>query len=393
MRRIAIVMGLLGSLGAALLVGRLLAEHDFDPTATVKFATISPEQNAYAEELLGAIVVAPKAGHDGKFYFSQAMDPFYLEPDVHAVHLDRATYRAQRMAYPTLASLGGLLSAEATVWGLIVANVLAMGVGTAFTSLVAMELGISRWFGVAFLLNPGMIVTLNIDGGGIVAMAAMMGGVYYTMKDRLVPAAMSLTVAALARETMLIAAIGLGLFVLYRRKKIAWAFAAPVVAVGAWWLYVRFRLGDLLAQDIMALDLPFVGFTQAFQRWIDTPGSTVDLLMGSVLMVVSILVMIRAVRSPTALGWAVASFAFLGILLSGPVWLNYYDSSRALAPVLTAYVLLVPAEASPRGGQPTKSNSRRRMPRAAQDDSLSRGSMTAMSQRFLHIRKCTICRT
>jgi len=346
MRRAAIVMGLIGVLGGTLLVGRLLAEHDFDPSATVKFATIAPEQNAYAAELLGRdIVIAPKAGHDGKFFFSQAMDPFFLEPDVHAEHLDRPTYRAQRMLYPTLASLGGSVSAEATLWGLIVVNVLAMGIGTAFASLVAIEMGISKWLGLAFLLNPAMIVTLNIDGAEIVAVAAMMAAVYYTMRETYVPAAVSLTVACLAREAMLIAAVGLGLFVLYKKRRIVWAFAIPALAVGGWWFYVRWRLDALLAQDIKALDLPFVGFSQAFQRWLATPGSLPDLLMGCVLLIVSVLVVIRALRSPSALAWAASGFALLGLVLSGPVWLNYFDSSRALAPVLTAYLIMVPAEA------------------------------------------------
>jgi hypothetical protein len=346
MRRAAVLMGVIGSIGAVLLVGRLLAEFDFDPTTTIKFATLDPEQNAYAEELLGReIVVAPKAGHDGKFFFSQAMDPFLFEPDLHAVHLDRPTYRAQRMAYPAMASLGGLLPAEATAWGLIVVNVLAMGVGTAFTALVAMRMGISRWFGLAFLLNPAMIVTLNIDGGGIVAMAAMMAGVYYVMKDSLIPAAVALAVAALARETMLIAAVGLGLFILYKKRTVAWALAAPAIAVAGWWVYVRWRLGGLLEQDVKALDRPFVGFYQAFQLWLDTQGNAIDMLMGIVLLVMSVMVLIRAVKTPTALGWAVSGFALLAIFMSAPVWLNYYDSARALAPVLTAYVLLVPAEA------------------------------------------------
>lgn len=349
MRRIAIVMGLIGALGATLLVGRLLVEYDFDPSATVKFATIAPEQNAYASELLGRdIVIAPKAGHDGKFFFSQAMDPFYLEPELHAEHLDRPTYRAQRMLYPMLASLGGLLPGEATLWGLIVVNVLAMGIGTAFASLVAMEMGISKWFGLAFLLNPAMIVTLNIDGAEIVATAAMLAAVYYTIRESYVPAATSLVVACLAREAMLIAAIGLGLFVLYSKRRVVWGYAAPLLAVGGWWFYVRWRLDALLAQDIKALDFPIVGFSQAFQRWLATPGSIPDLLMGCVLLIVSVLVVIRAWRTPSALAWAVAGFALLGMVLSGPVWLNYFDSSRALAPVVTGYLILVPAEAKDR---------------------------------------------
>jgi hypothetical protein len=272
------------------------------------------------------------------------MDPFYLEPDIHAVYLDRPTYRAQRMLYPALASLGGSLSAGATAWGLIVVNVLAIGVGTAFTGLVAMRMGLTQWFGLAFLLNPGMIVTLNIDGAEIVAMAALMAAVYYTMKDSLLPAVIALCLACLARESMLIAAVGLGLYVLYKRRRMPWVFAAPVFPVAAWWFYVHWRLGALLAQDIKAFDFPFVGFSQALQRWLEIPGSAADMLMGCLLLVVSVLVVIRAVKTPTALGWAVSGFALLGIMLSGPVWLRYFDSARALAPVLTAYILMVPAE-------------------------------------------------
>jgi len=346
MKRAAIIMGVIGVVVASLMSVRLLAELDFNPTAPVKFATLSPEQNAYAEKLLGReVVVAPRAGHDGKFFFSQAMDPFLLEPDVHAIYLDRPTYRAQRMAYPTLASLGGLLPPSATVWGLIVVNVVAMGVGTLFTALVALRMGLSQWYGLAFLLNPGMIVTLNIDGAGIVALAAMMAAVYYTMKDELVAASVALTVACLARETMLIAAVGLGFYVLYTRRRVAWGFAVPAIAVAGWWFYVRYRLGGMTGQDILALELPFVGFTQAFQRWLETPGSAVNLLMGVVLALMSVMVLIRTIKTPTALGSAVAGFALLAIVMSGPVWLNYFDSARALAPVLTAYLLIVPAQA------------------------------------------------
>jgi len=342
-RQSLVLLGLVGVVAASLLVSRLLVEYDWNPSTTIKFGEAFPEQNAYAEELLGPIVVAPQAGHDGKFFFSQAMDPFYLEPEIHAIYLDRPSYRAQRMLYPTVASLGGVLEATPSAWGLIVVNVLAMGTGTAFTALVAIEMGLSRWFGLAFLLNPGLIVVLFIDGAGILAFAGLMAAVYFVLKDRLWPAAGFLTIAVLSRETMLIGAAGLALFVLWKQRRVPWILAYPVVAVGVWWLYVHWRLQEGLAQDTQALGLPFVGFFEAFGRWLDTPGSTIDLLIGTILIVISLAVLVRSVRSPTALGWAVGGFALLGIMLSEPVWFRYFDSSRALAPVLTAYLLLVPA--------------------------------------------------
>ena len=345
MRRSIATVAIFAALVSIVLVGRLLARNDFDPSTTIKFGEVSVEQNRYATDLLGEIVLAPMAGHDGKFFFSQAMDPFYLEPDVHAVHLDRPSYRAQRMAYPTLASIGGLLSADATAWGLIVVNVVAMAAGTAFTGLTAMRIGLSPWFGLAFVANPGMIVDLGIDGAGVVALAAMMAAVYYMLGDAIWPAAVALSVASLARETMLIAVAGLACFYWYKWRQITWPLMLSVVAVGGWWGYVHWRLDDGLAQDIQALDWPFVGFIDAFESWMNTPGSWADLAVGGVLLLVSAVVLIRSIRTPTALGWAVGGFAFLGLIMSEPVWENWFDSARALAPVLTGYILLGPAMA------------------------------------------------
>jgi hypothetical protein len=91
--------------------------------------------------------------------------------------------------------------------------VIFVGIGTAFTSLVARELGLSYLFGLAFTLNPGIIVDLNIDASGVVAMAALMAGVYFVMKERDGLAVFALTMSCLARETMLLSVLGLAAFV------------------------------------------------------------------------------------------------------------------------------------------------------------------------------------
>jgi hypothetical protein len=343
LRRELVVLALLATIFSAFVVGRVLATYDFDPSTTIKFGEIFSEQNQYAEDLLGEIVVAPMAGHDGKYFFVQAMDPFYLEPGVHAVYLDRPTYRSQRMAYPTIASLGGLASPTATAWGLIVVNVIAMVVGTIYTGLVATRMGLSALFGLAFLLNPGLLVDLTIDGAGVVAMAAMMAGVYYAMRGALWGAAISLSVASLARETMLIAAVGVAAYLWQQNRRIPWKMVLPFGTVMVWWLYVHWRLEDGLSQDTQALGLPFVGFAQAFQGWLTTSGSAMDLAVGCALLIASMLVVVRSLRAPTLLGWAVSGFALLGTMLSEPVWRNWFDSSRALAPILTAFILLVAA--------------------------------------------------
>ena len=338
-----ILFVMLGVVFASGLIGRVLASYEWNPSTTVKFGEAFPEHNAYAERLLGPLILSPQAGHDGKFFFSQAMDPFYIEPHIHAIYLDRPTYRAQRMLYPTLASLGGALGAEATAWGLIIWNVLFVGAGTAITARLAVELGLSPWFGLAFTLNPGMLIELTIDGAGILALAALMAAVLAAVQDKVILSSVALTVAALTRETMLLGAVGLGIYWLWQKRTIHPSLAAPFVAVTGWWLYVHWRLSDGLAQDTQALGVPLQGFIEAFQGWLSTPGSTLDLLIGTILMFAASALAVRAIMTPTLLGMAVAPFALLGWLLSEPVWERYFDSSRALAPILTAYVLLIVA--------------------------------------------------
>ncbi len=345
-----VLLGIMGVVVSCFFVGRLLAEFDWNPTTTIKFGELFTEQNDYAVDLLGPLVLTPEAGHDGKFYFSQAMDPFYLEPEVHAVYLDRPTYRAQRMLYPTIAGVGGLLGPTETAWGLILINVLAMGLGTAVTAMVAVELGRSPWLGLAFLFNLGLLVTLTIDSAEILAMTALMTAILFAIRGRPAATAVALTAAALTRETMILAAIGLAWFWYKKRSRLPLVLLMPFAAVATWWVYVHWRLADGISQDTQAIGLPLQGFIQAFGGWMSTPNSLPDALVGCVLLFTSIAIAVRAIRSPSPLSWAVAGFAVLAVILSEPVWARYFDSARALAPVLTTYILIVLATSRDRRG-------------------------------------------
>ena len=338
------LVGLVGVIGAVFFAGRLLSDFDWNPTTTVKFGQDAPEQVEYARDLLGEVVVADDAGHDGKFFFSQAMDPFYFHPEAHAVHLDRPSYRAQRMLYPTLAGLGGLLGPSATVWGLLVVNVIGLGVGTLITARLAVAMGLTPWLGLAFTLNPGLIAALYIDGADIVAVAGLVAAVLFAVHNRPAATAVALSLSCLSRETMILAVIGLILYWYKERSRVPAVLFAPFIAVATWWAYVHVRLGEGLGQDTQAIGLPLQGFIEAAQRWLSTPGSLPDALIGVVLLFASITIAVRAIRRPSALGLSVAGFAVLALILSEPVWARYFDSARALAPVLTAYVLLIPIE-------------------------------------------------
>src|SRR5690606_18499636 len=75
----SIAVGLIGLVIGAAVALNILAAYDWDTSVFIKFGARDTARQAYAERWLGPdIELAPNMGHDGKFFFMQAMDPFYL---------------------------------------------------------------------------------------------------------------------------------------------------------------------------------------------------------------------------------------------------------------------------------------------------------------------------
>jgi hypothetical protein len=349
--RRALLVGAVGVLIAVGLAGRLLVQNDGDPTIFASFGEES-EITPFAEEVLGREVVERGSiGHDGRFFFVLANDPWLTNPE-EAQLMDRPAYRAQRMLYPMIAGGAGLLDGEATTWGLIIVNLLAMGLGTWGVATLASDMGGSPWWGLAFVLNVGLISEMNIDGAGVVAAAAAFWAVVIIRRDKMAPGVALLVVSALSREAMLIVAAGSAYWV-WRQCKRRWALATvgiPVAAVGLWWLYVQGRLGGLGSEpQVEEIGLPFVGLVQAIEGWLTDP---VDLAAGVAIILLLALFTRRVMMSGEIVGWAFLGFVPLAMLFTRQVWLSYFDISRAIAPVLTAFVLLVFIDGSARATVP-----------------------------------------
>ena len=153
-----LVVGIVGTILASLVVLRVWTAFERDQTIFVAFGIESTDINDYAEAKLGREVAKRAAlGHDGKYFFVQANDPLLLEPGENIAVIDRPLYRSQRMFYPILAGGGGLFSPDVIVWALLIVNLIAMGVGTWTVAHLAMEMGGSPWWGLAFALNIGFI--------------------------------------------------------------------------------------------------------------------------------------------------------------------------------------------------------------------------------------------
>jgi hypothetical protein len=112
-----------------------------------------------------------------------------------------------------------------------------------------------------------------------------------------------------------------------------------MAAVVGWALYLRLRIVvDPGLSEIREIGLPFVGFVQAFNSWIHSP---IDLIVGLALFLVLGLFLRRAILQDHLVGWAFLGLVPVALVLTEQVWHSYYDIARAVAPLLTAFVLLV----------------------------------------------------
>ncbi len=343
-RRAAIVRVALVGLGLAMLVsGWMLVRNDNDPAVMLAFGVEAPKLVDHAEEVLGRdIPLLSGYGHDGRFFFLQALDPFVLDPDDGpATLLGRPLYRSQRMLLPMVASGGGLVPDTWLPWTILLTNLASIAVGTAATARVATRRGASPWIGLAFAANIGVIIALGIGAGGVIAFAAAMLGIDQIEQRKVWPAVAWFAAAALAREAMVFFAFGVALAEWRREARLPLRFLAVPASVLVWAGYLRLRLpGGSGSDEVIELGLPLAGVVDAAARWSFGGLGTLDIVTPILIAMAVAIVGRVAAREVDPLAWGAAASAVLVVLLSRPVWQNYYDISRASAPILTAAIVV-----------------------------------------------------
>ena len=318
----------------------LLIFADGDPTTFIAFGEEATATLKYGEEALGReVVTRPKQGHDGKFFFIQANDPWVIDPEENAAVMDRPVYRSQRIFYPVLAGGGGLFPPNVIVWALVVVNLLMLAAGSWAVAAIAKRHGAPAWVGLAFVINTGLLSELFLDGAGITAFALAALGAWALEEDRTVLAAAAFAGSALTREVMAVFVGFVGLMWLIRRRRIPWRVSVPsALAIGLWALYIRFQI-DLDAGAVQVRELTLAPFSGVFEALTSGRADLADLLVIGLSLALMVVVPLRAWRSDVYLTWGAAGFAFLGPFLTVFVWQKSFDLSRALAPLATVFVL------------------------------------------------------
>lgn len=218
---------------------------------------------------------------------------------------------------------------------------LALGLLAAATAWLLQVRGRGQDDRFALLIVVAPVYFLQVRNLGVEALAlalALAGLVLWTRADpRRGLAAGLFVLATLARETMILFPVVIGLESLVRRRlrgrDLALLLLSPLVYAG-WAGVVRARYGGFGGGS--NLGPPLVGLLDAIQGWASTDWIVVGLTLG-----VSAVALFKDHKS--ILAWLIAAYWVFALFLGAPVWFNWEQFSRILFPVVVcSLVVLIP---------------------------------------------------
>lgn len=324
----------------ALLLAIVIRGNGGDPVILLAYGADAKSLD-FAEALLGrGLATRPGWGHDGQYFFLQATDPLYLGDGEAARLLKWELYRGQRMFFPMIAGLGGVAPPALIPWMFAVVHLVAYGIGTAATARIAQQQEASPWWGLAFVANAALFMSVLIGGAGVLALALALAGVALLGDGRTRSAAAALALSVLTREVMLVFCAGVALSEWRRTRRFPIELAVvPLVSYTIWYGYMLLRLDyDAVVETNNGVSLPLVGFVRAAANWGDDP---VAIVLAGVTLGICALLLRQLWAAPSPLVAGSVGFVLLATVLSEQVWSNYFDFTRALAPVYTAFVVSV----------------------------------------------------
>lgn len=239
--------------------------------------------------------------HDGAVFWLVANDPLARRASEYDGVLDSPTYRYQRILYPLLVSPSALGGPWATLWGLVLVNLLVVGAGTYITARLALTLGATAWGGLAFALDPSVFLSVMLDLADALAIAGLVAFVWCFRKQWWAAAAVAAVVATLTRETAFLGILAVVVLAPGpRRSTRVWMVAPAALLAGTWAAYLRLRFpGSKANVDEQLTLVPFGGFVSAFQRGWSPDGRWGDMVVALLVVGLAVYVAVQWWRRRT----------------------------------------------------------------------------------------------
>ncbi len=221
-------------------------------------------------------VIRQSDGYDGEFYYRLALDPFTSKATDHGVTIDCPSLRHQRIVYPLTvwaASLGGNWRYVPAM--LIVVNFAALVMLAWLGARLAAMLGREPAWGILFSLYPGLIFCFERDLCEPMATMFLVSSLIFYHRKKWPHASVTLSLAVLTREPMLIVAMGITGFQIIKfvfrrgldKKQFVWSLL-PFACFATIQIIMRLNWGEfpILASGDANVGAPMSGFVE-YIRW------------------------------------------------------------------------------------------------------------------------------
>jgi hypothetical protein len=267
---------------------------------------------------------------DGQAFAALAQDPSLSRPGVFSgtaagvTPSQEAAYRAGRPLFGWLGWAFSLGQPGAVPLALLVLTALgAVGLVAGVAVAAAAE---GRRLDLAFVavMLPGSVALFSSTGPEALGTGLALGGAVLWSRDRRWLAIAAMTAAGLARETLVLVPIAIGIAELVRRRPRP-LLLVPAVALAAWDLVVRARYGHFpFSAGKGRLSAPWTSVA-AVPHW-----GAVDVLVAAI----GVGLVIGGFRGlPAAYRTVVGAYVGMALVMGPDVWADWWAFSRPLLPL------------------------------------------------------------
>ena len=218
-----------------------------------------------------ALIYPEQVGYDGQFFLNMALDPF-LGNDGTIATLDAPPYRYRRIFYPLLGYLLGLGNRQVIPYMLVLINYLCIITLVWMASWGLKQTDEPRWHGLLVLCVPGVWMTLWLSTADLLSSTLLMGAICCYRYTRPYLSSLSISLACLTRETMVLGWVALVICsVKDKNWRLFWGLMGAIVPIAGWNSYVAARLAGRQGPSLESIfSLPFVNIFHKFTVLVQT---------------------------------------------------------------------------------------------------------------------------
>lgn len=325
--------------------------HPFDPSIFI----VAGKDTCHFEQIPIPLLHFGLGGYDGQYYFRLAMDPFTNQQAALGIPLDHPGYRQQRILYPALVHALSLGRPQWMPWTMILLDYAAICALGFTAGLFALAFGRHALWGLVIPFYPGLLFSLNRDLTEVLALSLAVAALYLLHRRRILVGAVTLALAILTRESVVVLAGALlamwGWRMLYRQAR--WTEGAclmiPLAAFAACQLWIfstwgSFGIGMQAGGGAFGFPLKALGALVASHlSGFPTP-PRVFLVYELILLIGAPLLAATAVSGSRIDGGvkvAWAAYLAFACVLSGKVWINDEAFLRVLSEMMVLSFLVL----------------------------------------------------